>query len=102
VVNLTNVTTLAAMALVNASAVILVRKEERVPPEKKYFRMPLGIAIPLLGAGSCLAMLATLTPLTIGLGLGLLLLGSVFYLLEDTPSGERTIREIRVLLGRPR
>ncbi len=102
VVNLTNVTTLAAMALVNASAVILVRREERVPPEKQYFRMPFGIVIPVLGAGSCVAMLGTLSPLTIGLGLGLLLFGSVFYLLEDTPSGERTAREIRVLLNRPR
>ncbi len=102
VVNLTNVTTLAAMALVNASAAILVRKEERVPPDKQYFRMPFGILIPVLGAASCAGMLVSLSPLTIGLGLGLLLCGSVFYVLEDTPSGERTVREIRSLLGRPR
>jgi APA family basic amino acid/polyamine antiporter len=102
VVNLTNVTTLAAMALVNASAAILVRREERVPPEKEYFRMPFGILIPVLGAASCVGMLASLSPLTLGLGLGLLLSGSVFYVLEDTPSGERTVGEIRSLLHRPR
>jgi APA family basic amino acid/polyamine antiporter len=102
VVNLTNVTTLAAMALVNASAALLVRREERVPPEKQYFRMPFGILIPVLGAASCVGMLVFLSPLTIGLGLGLLLCGSVFFVLEDTPSGERTVREIRSLLNRPR
>jgi APA family basic amino acid/polyamine antiporter len=102
IVNLTNVTTLAAMALVNASALVLVRKEERVPPEKDYFRLPLGPVIPVLGAVSCLVMLVTLRPLTLLAGAGVVLLGSVLYLIEDTPAGRETVREIRELLGRPR
>jgi APA family basic amino acid/polyamine antiporter len=102
IVNLTNVTTLATMALVNAGAIMLVRKEERVPPEKNYFRLPLGAVIPVLGAISCLLMLVTLQPVTLMAGGGVILLGSVLYLLEDTPAGRRTVLEIRELLGRPR
>lgn len=100
IVNLTNVTTLVTMALVNLSAFILVRKEHLVPPEKTYFRMPLGVIIPVLGFVSCVFMLATLNLLIIVLGLAIILPGLVFYFVEDTPRGERIRREIGRRLGR--
>ncbi len=101
IVELTNVTILSSMTLVNISALILVRQEEMLPPEKSYFAIPLGILFPLLGAASCVAMLVTLAPLILGVGIAALLLGSALYLLEDTPEGERIVREIRLLLHRP-
>ncbi len=101
IVELTNVTILSTMALVNVSALILVRREALLPPEKSYFAIPLGIFFPLLGVASCVAMLFTLAPPIILLGIGILLMGSVLYLIEDTPEGERVVREIRLLLRRP-
>jgi APA family basic amino acid/polyamine antiporter len=100
VVNLTNVTTLVTMALVNASAFILVRKEHLVPPEKTYFRIPLGVVIPVLGGISCIAMLVTLDPKTIVLGFAVLLAGLILYYIEDTPEGEMIRNEITEKLGR--
>jgi len=100
VVDLTNVTTLVTMALVNASAFLLVRREHLVPPEKTYFRIPLGILIPVLGGISCIAMLATLSPRIIGLGLAVLLAGIALYYIEDTPEGEKIRCEINEKLGR--
>ena len=100
VVNLTNVTTLVTMALVNASAFLLVRREHLVPPEKTYFRIPLGIVIPALGGISCIAMLVTLSPRIIGLGCAVLLAGLVLYYIEDTPEGETIRSEINKKLGR--
>ena len=102
VVNLTNVTTLVTMALVNASAFLLVRREHLVPPEKTYFRIPFGILIPALGGISCIAMLATLSPRIIVLGLAVLLAGIVLYYIEDTPEGETIRREVNEKLGRRR
>ena len=102
VVNLTNVTTLVTMALVNASAFLLVRREHLVPPEKTYFRIPFGILIPALGGISCIAMLATLSPRIIVLGCALLLAGIVLYYIEDTPEGETIRREVNEKLGRRR
>jgi APA family basic amino acid/polyamine antiporter len=102
VVNLTNVTTLVTMALVNASAFLLVRREHLVPPEKTYFRIPFGILIPTLGGISCIAMLATLSPRIIVLGLAVLLAGIVLYYIEDTPEGETIRREVNEKLGRRR
>jgi amino acid transporter len=95
VVNLTNVTTLVTMALVNASAFLLVRREHLVPPEKTYFRLPLGGLIPALGGISCIAMLVTLDPGTIMLGLAVVIAGLVLYFIEDTPEGEAIRSEIR-------
>ncbi len=100
VVNLTNVTTLVTMALVNASAFLLVRREHLVPPGKTYFRMPLGILIPALGGISCIAMLVTLDPATIVLGCAVVIAGLGLYYLEDTAEGESIRSEIRKRLGR--
>jgi APA family basic amino acid/polyamine antiporter len=102
VVNLTNVTTLVTMALVNASAFLLVRREHLIPPEKTYFRIPLGILIPALGCISCIAMLVTLDPGTIVLGCAVVVAGLVLYYIEDTSEGESIRSEIRKKLGRTR
>lgn len=101
IVELTNVTILSSMALVNISALILVRHRALLPPEKSCFTVPFGILFPLLGAASCVGMLLTLAPLTIGLGIAALLAGSALFLIEDTPEGERIVRRIRLLLHRP-
>jgi APA family basic amino acid/polyamine antiporter len=100
VVSLTNVTTLVTMALVNASAFLLVRREHLVPPGKTYFRLPLGVVIPVAGFVSCIAMLATLTPTIILIGFAVILSGLIIYYLEDTAEGESIRREIRKKLGR--
>jgi APA family basic amino acid/polyamine antiporter len=101
VVDLTNVTTLVTMALVNVSAFLLVRREHLVPPEKTYFRIPLGVVIPTAGALSCALFMVTLAPLTILVGFIVLFAGSALYLMEDTPRGDEIRKEIRTLLGRP-
>jgi len=100
VVSLTNVTTLVTMALVNASAFILIRKTHLVPPEKTYFRIPLGVLIPFLGCVSCIAMLATLNAGVIGIGCLVLIAGLLLYFLEDSPEGERIRNQIDTRLGR--
>jgi APA family basic amino acid/polyamine antiporter len=100
VVDLTNVTTLVTMTLVNISAFLLVRREHLVPPEKKYFKIPLGVVIPTAGAISCALFLITLAPLTILVGFVVLFAGTALYLMEDTPRGEKIRREIRARLGR--
>jgi APA family basic amino acid/polyamine antiporter len=102
VVNLTNVTTLVTMALVNASAFLLVRREHLIPPEKTYFRIPLGILIPALGCISCIAMLVTLDPGTIVIGCAIVVAGLGLYYIEDTSEGESIRSEIRKKLGRTR
>lgn len=102
IVNLTNVTTLVTMALVNTSALFLVRREHLVPPEKTYFRLPLGIFVPVLGGVSCVVMLVTLDPRVIMLGCAVLLAGIVLYFIEDTPEGEKIRGEIEKRLGRKR
>lgn len=100
VVSLTNVTTLVTMAMVDASAFLLVRREHLVPPEKTYFRLPLGVVIPVAGFVSCIAMLATLTPSVILIGFAVILSGLIVYYLEDTAEGESIRRKIRKKLGR--
>jgi APA family basic amino acid/polyamine antiporter len=100
VVNLTNVTTLVTMALVNISAFFLVRREQQVPPEKSYFRIPLGVLIPVLGGVTTIAMIFTITPLVVVLGFAVLLAGSIFYVLEDTSEGEKAVEEIEAVLKR--
>lgn len=102
VVDLTNVTTLVTMALVNISAFFLVRREERVPPEKSYFRIPLGLLVPILGGITTIVMIFTITPLVIALGFAVLFAGLVFYILEDTPEGEKAVSEIQAILRRGR
>jgi amino acid transporter len=101
IVGLTNTATLSAMFLVNVSAFRLVRKERLVPSEKSYFKVPLGTLFPAFGAISCSLMIITLPPTTVIMGFAALFLGSVFYVLEDTPKGRMAIIGIRSLLKRP-
>jgi amino acid transporter len=100
VVSLTNVTTLVTMALVNACAFLLARKENLVPPKKTYFRIPFGSLIPALGAISCIAMIVTLSPASLVVGCAVLSAGIILYYLEDTPEGESIRNEITRKLGR--
>lgn len=100
IIDTTNVSILATMMLVNISAIIMIRRKEKVPDGKSYFRIPLGVLFPALGAGSCLLMILLLPPTIILLGSIVLLSGSVLYILEDTPMGRRAIGEIKEVLGR--
>jgi APA family basic amino acid/polyamine antiporter len=100
IVNLTNVTTLVTMALVNISAFFLVRREKRVPPEKSYFRIPLGVVIPVLGGITTIAMIFTITPLIVVLGFAVMFAGLIFYVLEDTAEGEEAVEDIEAVLRR--
>lgn len=101
IVDLTNVAVLISMLLVNASAFILMRGSKPISPEKSYFRIPLGGLFPFLGALSCVFMLLTLPATTLAMGMGALLLGTVLYVLEDTPVGREAVEEIRKALNRP-
>jgi APA family basic amino acid/polyamine antiporter len=101
IVNLTNTAMLSTMFLVNISAFRLVKREQLVPPEKSYFKIPFGRLFPVLGAVSCVLMIITLPPPTVLMGIGALIMGSVFYVLEDTPEGLKAIKDIRSLLKRP-
>jgi APA family basic amino acid/polyamine antiporter len=98
VIDLTNVTTLVTMALVNASAFILVRNTKRVPPTKSFFHIPLGPLIPIIGGVSCVVMIGTVNLLTIGASFAVLFAGIFLYYLEDTPEGEKAIAEIQQVL----
>ncbi len=101
IVNLTNAAMLSSMFLVNISAFRLIKRESLMPPEKSYFRIPLGRFFPALGAISCVLLIITLPPTTVLMGIAGLFLGSVFYVLEDTHEGQMAIKEIRSLLRRP-
>lgn len=101
IVELTNVTILVAMMLVNVSALILTGRKTLVSPEKSRFAVPFGPVFPLLGAASCAAMLVTLAPSVLGLGIAILLAGSLLLLIEDVPERKTIVRNIRLLLRRP-
>lgn len=101
IVDLTNVTVLISMLLVNISALVLMRGSRPIPPEKKYFRIPLGGLFPALGALSCVFMVITLPTTTFVMGVGALLVGTALYVLEDTPVGREAVEEIRRVLNRP-
>jgi len=101
IVELTNVTILVAMMLVNVSALILTGRKTLVSPEKSRFAVPFGPVFPLLGAASCAAMLVTLAPSVLGLGIAILLAGSLLLVIEDVPERKTIVRNIRLLLRRP-
>jgi APA family basic amino acid/polyamine antiporter len=101
IVELTNVTVLVTMLLVNASAFMLIKNKGRVPSPKTYFTIPLGALFPSRGAASCILLLVTIPPTSIAMGIAALLSGSILYALEDTTLGERTVQDIRKLLKRP-
>ncbi len=100
IINITNVSILATMMLVNISAFIMIRNERKIPSGRSYFRIPLGPLIPVVGAVSCFVMILYLPPSIILLGAMVLMAGSVFYLIEDTPQGRKAIEEIKEALGR--
>ena len=100
IVNLTNVLVLVTMFLVNISAFMLVQEKKNLPPGKSYFKIPLGIVFPALGGTFCLVMLATIDPTTLILGFAALIVGMAFYFVEDTPSGKKSVMEIKRMLGR--
>ncbi|MBN1455112.1 MAG: hypothetical protein JW945_02515 [Methanomicrobia archaeon] len=79
----------------------MVKKEEQIPEEKSYFKTPLGTLFPALGAVMCILLLLSLPPTTLALGIAALFLGSILYVLEDTPEGHLAVEEIRRLLNRP-
>jgi amino acid transporter len=98
IVDLTNLTTLATMFLVNVSAFLFIRLEQKKPSGRKFFRLPLGVLIPVLGGVSCILMALTLSPFIIVIGLLFLFGGTALYILEDTPQGNAAIQEIRKIL----
>ncbi|HJH28439.1 MAG TPA: amino acid permease [Methanosarcinaceae archaeon] len=100
IVNLTNVAILSTMILVNLSAYMLIKQEKKMPPEKNYFKMPMGTLFPIFGIVSCIVMIVNLPIASVTLGIAALLIGSVIYVVEDTPEGEKVVEEIRDLLGR--
>jgi basic amino acid/polyamine antiporter, APA family len=100
IVNLTNAAMLSTMVLVNLSAYLLIKQEKKMPPEKNYFKMPMGTLFPTMGVVTCIVMIVNLPVTSVILGIVALLFGSVIYVLEDTPEGEAVVDEIRDLLGR--
>jgi len=100
IVNLTNAAMLSTMVLVNLSAYMLIKQEKKMPPEKNYFKMPMGTLFPILGIVTCIVMIVNLPVTSVILGIAALLIGSVIYVLEDTPEGDAVVDEIRDLLGR--
>jgi APA family basic amino acid/polyamine antiporter len=99
IIDITNVSILATMLLVNIAAFLLIRRGD-IPPDKSYFRLPLGTLFPVLGAASCILMIVILPPVVIVMGSILMMSGSVLYIVEDTPRGRKAIKEIREVLGR--
>ena len=99
IIGLVNVAMLIAMLFVNLSALKLIRRNE-MDEGKTYFRLPLGPVFPILGAASCVVITLTLPLPSIILGIVAMLLGTVFYAIEDTPQGKEEIEEIRKALGR--
>ncbi|TFH41871.1 MAG: amino acid permease, partial [ANME-2 cluster archaeon] len=87
IVNLTNAAMLSTMVLVNLSAYMLIKQEKKIPPEKNYFKMPMGTLFPILGIVTCIVMIVNLPVTSVILGIAALLIGSVIYVLEDTPEG---------------
>jgi APA family basic amino acid/polyamine antiporter len=100
ILDVTNVTVLFTMVLVNVCAVMLCVHRDLLPKDRTYFRIPLKGVVPALGALSCLVMIVFLPVSTILLGAGTILAGSLLYLLEDTKEGREAIEEIREVLGR--
>jgi len=101
ILDVTNVTILFTMVLVNICAIRLCARKDLLPPGKKYFKTPFKGLLPALGAISCVVMIAFLPITTILLGAAAIFAGTVLYMLEDTKEGKLAITEIRKVLGRP-
>jgi APA family basic amino acid/polyamine antiporter len=76
---MTSVGTLCAFFFVNIGVMVLRLKE---PERYRRFRLPLGpFVIPLLGAASCIFLIATSAPTTIYRLLGWIAIGLIIYML---------------------
>jgi APA family basic amino acid/polyamine antiporter/amino acid efflux transporter len=73
---------------------------KNLPQEKSFFKIPLGEIFPALGSISCVIMLGTIKPITLILGFIILLAGTSFYFIEDTPAGKKSIMDIKRMLRR--
>jgi len=100
ILDVTNVTILFTMVLVNISAMRICARSDLIPKDRSYFKVPFKWVLPAVGAVSCVVMIVFLPITTILLGAGALLAGSVLYVLEDTEEGKMAIKEIRKVLGR--
>jgi basic amino acid/polyamine antiporter, APA family len=100
IVDVTNVAVLSAMFLVNLSAAMLFSRKRGIVFDRKFFKIPFGPLIPILGAISCAAMLLLLPFTTMLFGLATMFLGLILYFLEDTPQGRKAIQEIKIEMRR--
>jgi len=100
ILDVTNVTILFTMVLVNVSAIMLCVRGDLIPKDRAYFKVPLKWFLPAIGAISCVVMIVFLPITTIVLGAGAILAGSILYIIEDTKEGKMAIKEIRRVLGR--
>lgn len=100
ILGLVNMAMLIAMFFVNVSAFVFVRNKSILDTNKGYFQIPLGSLFPILGALSCAVISLTIAPESILIGFIALFIGTVLYIIEDTPEGEREVETIRMLLNR--
>ena len=100
IIGLVNSAQIIAMFFVNVSAYVLTRNESYVDSKKHWFKLPFGALFPVLGALSCVIISLTLAPQDIILGFIALFLGSILYVVEDTPEGEKEIEKIKEALNR--
>jgi APA family basic amino acid/polyamine antiporter len=100
ILGLVNMAMLIAMFFVNVSAFVLVRNENLLDISKRHFRIPFGPLFPILGAVSCIIISLTIAPENILIGFIALFIGTVLYVIEDTPEGEREVEKINKLLNR--
>jgi APA family basic amino acid/polyamine antiporter len=98
IIGLVNSAQIIAMFFVNVSAYVLTRNESYVDSKKHWFKLPFGPLFPVLGALSCVIISLTLAPQAIILGFIALFLGSILYLVEDTPEGEKEVEKIKEAL----
>ena len=100
ILGLVNIAMLIAMFFVNISAFVLVRDRSRVDEKKAYFQIPFGPLFPILGAISCVLISLTISLPSLIIGFIALFLGTILYMIEDTPEGKKEIEKITALLKR--
>ena len=100
ILGLVNIAMLMAMFFVNICAFVLIRNRSYLDEKKTYFQIPLGPLFPILGAISCVLISLTISPLNLIIGFIALFLGTILYLIEDTPEGQGEIEKITILLKR--
>ena len=77
-----------------------MRNVSKLVSGKSFFRIPLGVVLPSIGAISCILAFISISFTTIAIGLVALLLGTLIYWSEDTPEGEKEIEKIASILKR--